>query len=93
MPYIYGFKSGLLNTYSDEYEYGFYFDSERLERDSWASWYYGDTFTGIDCVIVSIGRSTMYDDTKPDTSPGHLPGSQANENSFYFVDHRNKYVY
>ena len=35
----------------------------------------------------------MYEDAKPDTSQGHLPGSQANENSFYFVDHINKWVY
>ena len=40
-----------------------------------------------------MGRSTMDGDTKPNTDPGHLPGSQATENSFYFVDHINKYVY
>lgn len=89
VPYIYGYKSGLLDTYSDEFEYGFYFESDRLGKDSWASWYYGDTFTGIDCVIVSMGLDTGYGDTKP----GSLSGSKANENSFYFIDHINKYVY
>ena len=99
VPYIYGYKSGLSesgwpnNIYSDEYEYGFYFDEKRLDPDSWASWDYSDTFTGIDCVIVSMGHGTKWGDKRPDTRPGHLPNSQATENSFYFIDDNYKLVY